>query len=189
MKPTFLSKLHTVLQPKNTKGQRINTEIHLLSDGESAEVVTNTGFRILISTSDVDAVVGRNWHVSKVGYAFSNPSKASKGCYMHRHLMGVPDGQLIDHINGNRLDNRRENLRICTFLGNAQNKGMADSNRSGFKGVYQHGGKGSFISRIHVNGVAKHLGSYKTAEEAHEVYCLAADMLHGEFANHGGRNV
>jgi hypothetical protein len=177
-------RLHTVAQPKNGKGQRLTTSIFLLDDGMTAEIVTKKGESILISAEDVDLVTGVNWHVSKNGYAKRNCPSA----YLHRILLGASSGQLVDHKNSDRLDCRRSNLRICGAAGNARNKSMHPSNRTGFKGVYLHSQIGKYVARICADRATRYLGCFDTAEEAHEVYCLAADMLHGEFANHGERN-
>lgn len=101
--------------------------------------------------------------------------------------MGIPlsDPRQVDHINGDGLDNRRENLRICTHAENTRNKRMLGANTSGFKGVSWHKGDRKFRAQITVNKRKIHLGNFDDAEMAHEMYCLAADMLHGEFANHG----
>jgi hypothetical protein len=93
--------------------------------------------------------------------------------YVHgRHPTGV-----VDHINGDRADNRIANLRECSRLENARNqRGRASS---GLKGAY-FGRR--WQSRIQVNGRTYYLGCFPTAEEAAKAYDEAARRLHGEFA-------
>ncbi|WP_326972775.1 HNH endonuclease [Burkholderia pseudomallei] len=91
----------------------------------------------------------------------------------------------VDHINNNRLDNRISNLREAGYSQNQWNKSFSSKNRSGLKGVYFRPEFGKWVSRIGYMGKKKHLGHYETREEAYEVYCLAADLLFGEFSNHG----
>lgn len=90
-----------------------------------------------------------------------------------------------DHINGDKLDNRRENLRIATDVQNKYNRGMQRNNKSGFKGVTWHLARKRWRATIGVNGKPIHLGVFNTAEEAYQAYCKAAKELHGEFANTG----
>ncbi|WP_310729675.1 HNH endonuclease [Burkholderia multivorans] len=107
--------------------------------------------------------------------------------YVHRiawamHYGKWPDA-LIDHKNLVKSANRIGNLRLASNASNSQNRRTRTDNKIGLKGVSEKHGR--FWSRIKVNGREKSLGFYDTAEEAHEVYCLAADMLHGRFSNHG----
>lgn len=93
--------------------------------------------------------------------------------------------ELTDHINEDKLDNRRANLRIATNAENLQNRGKYRTNTSGFKGVSWDRGRGKWRANIGVNGKYIHLGYFTTPEAAHEAYCAAALEMHGEFANTG----
>jgi hypothetical protein len=84
----------------------------------------------------------------------------------------------VDHINGNRRDNRRCNLREVTSAQNCQNRRAA--NQTGLKGVHPRGKK--FFACIRVEGKFTYLGIYPTAEEAARVYDEAAHRAFGEFA-------
>jgi hypothetical protein len=84
----------------------------------------------------------------------------------------------VDHINGNRIDNRIENLRGCTRSENMRNK--IGTSKTGFKGVYNNH-KG-FMATIKVNGKKIYLGTFKFAEEASGAYDKAAKQYFGEFA-------
>jgi len=92
---------------------------------------------------------------------------------------GVEPPKLIDHINGNRSDNRICNLREVTVSQNAQNtyKPHRDS-RTGKLGVTQSKETGSFLAHISVGGRTRHLGSFKTAEAAADAYQSAKSELH-----------
>lgn len=98
---------------------------------------------------------------------------------LHTFLTGWP---LVDHINGNGLDNRRANLRPATRSRNQQNRSLPSNNRSGFKGVSYARARSRWAAYIRVNGRAINLGRYLTAEEAARAYDAAARELHGEFA-------
>lgn len=89
----------------------------------------------------------------------------------------MPNG-VVDHINGIRTDNRIDNLRCVSQMENAQNTLTAlKSSKSGVRGVYKNR-VGSWIAQIRVNGVCKHLGSFKTLEEAKEAYMKAKKQFH-----------
>jgi hypothetical protein len=86
----------------------------------------------------------------------------------------------IDHINGNRADNRIVNLRLATPAENSRNRRRHQNNISGFKGVIRQRAK--WHAQIMVNGRWHRLGGFSTPEEAHAAYCEAAPKFHGEFA-------
>lgn len=74
----------------------------------------------------------------------------------------------IDHINRNKLDNRKSNLRICNRSINMQNRGVNKNNTSGYKGIYINK-SGKYVAHCQINKTRKSLGAYKTLEEALEV--------------------
>lgn len=88
-----------------------------------------------------------------------------------------PDDQ-IDHINGERSDNRFANLRMCTGVENVQNTGIYRNNKSGYPGVGFHKASGRWRARIDRGNRQKHLGLFDTAEEAFQAYLLAKRSEH-----------
>jgi len=111
------------------------------------------------------------------------PDGKSRKVYLHREIMGSPEGKEIDHKNRNKMDNRRENLRVCTSSQNHFNLTKFPSNKSGYKGVHFSKQNQNWVAQISCEGKVKHLGSFQTAEEASRAYNTAALQLHGEFAN------
>jgi len=98
------------------------------------------------------------------------------------HHGPIPDGLMLDHINGNPLDNRLENLRLATPIENARNSRMPKTSRSGLKGASWNAKRNAWESRIKTASAHKFLGYYATKEDAHEAYCRAAIEHHGNFA-------
>lgn len=94
----------------------------------------------------------------------------------------LKNGEFTDHVNGDKLDNRRGNLRIATRVENQQNRGKRVDNTSGVKGVSRHRASGKWQAEIQANGKQIYLGLFTTPKAAHEAYCKAAQELHGEFA-------
>lgn len=102
---------------------------------------------------------------------------------LHRVIIDAPDGMEVDHIDGNGLNNMRENLRLCTKTQNRCNSAMHADNTSGYKGVHVYPRDSSkFIASIQVNKKSFRLGIFNTAEDAARAYDKKAIEIHGEFA-------
>tara|TARA_B110000858_G_C17394385_1_gene289643 strand:+ start:97 stop:492 length:396 start_codon:yes stop_codon:yes gene_type:complete len=93
-----------------------------------------------------------------------------------------PKGFQIDHINGNRLDNRIENLRIATYAENQWNAKKRIDNKSGIKGISWHKASKSWRAQIKQNKILYHLGLFKSLEDAKDMIENKRAELHGEFA-------
>lgn len=140
----------------------------------------------LVDDEDFEALSRYHWFVSD-GYAIrSNYKDGDKyPCVgMHNQIMCPPVGKVVDHINGNGLDNRRANLRICTQAQNLCNKKLDKRNKTGYKGVYfqPEGSKNPYRAMIGYGHKLHYIGLYPTAEDAARAYNAAAVELHGEFA-------
>jgi hypothetical protein len=99
---------------------------------------------------------------------------------MHAVVAKTPKGFYTDHINHNTLDNRTNNLRVCTNSQNQMNQRKRADNTSGYRGVVKHGCK--WQAKIKLNGKWSHLGTYQEPEDAARAYDAAAKRLHGEYA-------
>lgn len=126
------------------------------------------------------------WYVYEASTGKKYTASGSKRKSIHRAVMGYPKGMVIDHINGNPLDNRKVNLRVCTHSENAMNKKTRADSRSGYKGVYMSPNGKNIQAYIRPPGMNKgrmSLGCYKTLEEAARAYDAKAKELFGEFAS------
>jgi len=98
------------------------------------------------------------------------------------YMTGSLPEALVDHINGDRADNRWANLRLATYSQNLANQKIKAANTSGFKGVSRIRASGRWLASIKVHGKSYNLGSFRTPEEAHQAYCRAAEKAFGEYA-------
>jgi hypothetical protein len=139
----------------------------------------------LVDDEDFAELSKVKWCVSHYGYATRNfPSKKGgrRILYMHRVILKAKMKEQCDHINMNGLDNRRENLRICTRSENKHNSQKYSNNTSGFKGVTLDKRCGRFVANIKVNSRRIYLGSFAEKSEAALAYNVAALKYHGDFA-------
>lgn len=123
----------------------------------------------------------RNKHVGTVG-DWRKGKRKDIAVLMHREIMNAPKGMDVDHINGDRLDNRRSNLRICTHAENRRNTKKPISNKSGYKGVSWCKRDSKWVTFITVNGKSRNLGRYINIIDAAKAYNDAAIKYFGEFA-------
>jgi hypothetical protein len=119
------------------------------------------------------------WHTA--GYAYGSMSKTRH--LLHRIVVNAKLGQHVDHINGNKLDCRKANLRICTVSQNQANRKISANNTSGYKGIVNHKrGPKCWQARITVDQKAISLGYYADPKDAARAYNEAAKKYFGEFA-------
>ena len=154
--------------------------------GDVAFVPLTKGYESIIDSADVSLVDCYNWFAlpinSTVYAARSDYSgKKMRMVYVHRTIMGEPDGLQVDHRDGGGLNNRRGNLRVATSSQNMRNRRISSSNTSGFKGVYLSKTIGKWCAQITISHKQKHLGTFTSPEEAHAAYCRASEQYHGEF--------
>lgn len=155
-------------------------------DGEITYIPLTQGKMAIIDTSKLDLVDGVNWYFlpySNTGYAGTRLTEEGKKklIRMHRVIVDAPNGQEVDHINGDGLDNRVENLRLVNRHQNQRNSKKRRDNSSGLKGVYFDKKSGKWRAKIRVNGYQKSLGLFLSKDDAYDAYCSASKKYHGKF--------
>lgn len=146
------------------------------------------GRRLLAKVDEGDAwlVQGRKWTFVKNGHCLYAASPCSDGStkavMMHRLLLSPREGEVVDHRNGDGLDNRRANLRVCTHANNLWNSRKHCKSSSSYKGVHWSNKQQRWIAKITVNGRRIYGASTKSEVEAAKVYDQMALRYFGEFA-------
>lgn len=102
---------------------------------------------------------------------------------MHREIMQAPAGMVVDHIDGNGLNNRRSNLRLCTRMQNSRNRRKNRDSTTEFKGVWRDKRTGRCYAQIRFKGKNLYVGVFDTAIEAARAYDRKALELFAEFAH------
>ncbi|MCF8566997.1 HNH endonuclease [Alicyclobacillus tolerans] len=143
------------------------------------------GFKFQIDDDDFEKIKGYHWNYNpRNGYIYTHVYRHGKKVtiYLHRLIMDTPTDMYTDHISGNKLDNRKSNLRICTQAQNLANQKRRINSSTGIKGVIFIKSRNKYQSRIAKNGTSHHLGYYHKPRFARLAYELGAKYLQGEYA-------
>ncbi len=136
------------------------------------------GLSALVDEEDIELLSRYKWHAAKGACGLIYAVTRMR---MHRLVIDAPGGYFVDHINGNPLDNRKENLRLCTNAQNQQNTGSRGGS-SRFKGVSFNQRLGRWMAHFSVLGQAYYCGYWDTEEEAARAVDRRRKEVCGEFA-------
>jgi hypothetical protein len=141
--------------------------------------LAKSNLKAIVDDEDFLKVSDRVWCFGSHGYASAHDkeawkSKRKSSVLMHRFITDCPKGFQIDHINGNKLDNRRENLRIVTTKENQRNLHKTRNNKRNLYGLFQNSG-GSWYARITHDGMVSKCGPFETELEAAKFYNYLAE--------------
>lgn len=159
--------------------------------GGVKRIPLNRGLSSLVEEEDFNKVslLGK-WGCMK-GNKYAGKRVGGKIIYMHRFIMDCPLNMEVDHINGDGLDNRKSNLRICTSQQNRYNHKLMSTNKSGYNGVYFHKGMKKWETSISVKDKTIHLGFFINIEDAAKAHDKYVKKYRGKFARmniKGGQN-
>lgn len=137
----------------------------------------------IVDEADFEWLNQWKWSYSSSGYAYRHQYGMGRiiTIRMHRLIMSTPDKMETDHINGNKLDNRRANLRICTKSKNNMNR-KSTVGSSKYKGVCWDKNKCKWLTRIKINGKQIFVGRFANESEAAKAYNEMAKKLFKDFA-------
>jgi hypothetical protein len=151
------------------------------------EIILTRGYVALVDAADYEFLNQWTWMAveDRCGLVYARRSLAVRGennrvVWMHRQITGCPEGWSVDHANGNGLDNRKENLRVCTLSLNNVNI-IRKRRVAPYRGIRPLV-SGSWQVRLRVDGRNKSFESYKDPVEAAKRYDELALQIHGEFA-------
>jgi hypothetical protein len=149
-----------------------------------AEIPLTKGRVAIVDDDMYDYLNQWKWFYHVNGYALRTYKEngKSKKERMHRAVINAPSGYDVDHINGNKLDNRKSNLRVATRSQNNYNKSVQSNSTSGFKGVSWSTQKNKWRARIHVDKQEINLGFFEYTIDAVMAYNEAAMKYHQSFA-------
>lgn len=143
------------------------------------------GMTTTVDNQDYEKVVQwKDWYVlggrvARKSARIGTPGR--KTVYMHRLIMSPKDGMVVDHIDGNALNNQRSNMRVCTSHQNKMNRHKVRGS-SKYKGACWDKSRNKWLSQITSKGKRMFLGYFDNEEDAAIVYDVAAQLFHGEYA-------
>lgn len=141
------------------------------------------GRTAVIDRVDATLIAGFTWRLMGEGYV--SAQRGRMVIYMHRLIAGAGPDEVVDHINGDRLDNRSANLRIATPSQNSANRGP-DRRRLGtssrHKGVSWSKRRSKWRAYVHHEGRTRYVGEFADEDDAARAYNVAAAAIWGEFA-------
>ncbi|QDX93603.1 hypothetical protein EEL30_15635 [Brevibacillus laterosporus] len=157
------------------------------SDYLAREIPLTKGEVAIVDDLDYELLSRYKWHYVSSGYAgrsiHHRDTIARSFVLMHRKIVGAPVGKVVDHINGNKLDNRRSNLRIVDQTKNQANRQQLNrNNKSGFRGVSWSKAAGKWESSVMFLGKKIYLGIYESPVDAAVAYNTKASELFGDCA-------
>ena len=167
-----------------------------LSFFDTIEIPLTKGYITVVDALDAD-LAEHKWCVSSRRYATLSVllrGKRTLTC-IHNAILervigrALLKGEEVDHIDGDRLNNRRNNLRLATHAQNMANRKLQKNNKSNFRGVSFHKGSQKWRAEIQKEGTKTNLGYFNTPEEAYAAYLEASNRLFGEFARNDNKEV
>ncbi len=152
-----------------------------------SSIVLSSGEKCLVDREDLERVNRYTWrleHFNRKSYARCTMRTNGKNtkARLHRFILGAKAGDVVDHINGDTLDNRKSNLRYCTLSESAKNRVKNKTSKNKYKGVRKEPNCSRWCAFISINSKKTYLGIFKTEEAAAKAYNIAAKNNYKQFA-------
>jgi hypothetical protein len=127
---------------------------------------------VLIDLEDSVLFESRTWRINDYGYVYSSKTRIGhkKQIFLHRFILGYSGELLVDHINRNKLDNRKSNLRLVTATQNVANSVKQNNCSSKYKGVAWRKDRKKWHAQILINNKHVHIGYFNDETEAAKAY-------------------
>ena len=163
---------------KSALCEKCGPDYHFEINGDTAQGTLPDGTKFLIDTEDVPWVSKKYWHMGKGNYIIGENAER-----FHRSILGITDSKIfVDHINRDRLDCRKKNLRAVTPRENSYNHSKVSSNRTGYIGVYYSTHSRTYEVKVGYNGKRIYLGSSNdNLQKLAQMYNVAATFLFGDY--------
>lgn len=145
--------------------------------GEYGIGYTSDGAKFYFDLEDYDIIKNFCWYINNHGYI----KNSENNMYLHRLVTKAKDGESVDHIHHDKLDNRKSQLRIVTNSQNQMNKDKPNNNSSGYKGISWHKNCKKWIAQIGLNGKLIYLGIFDDIEDAKQARRDAEIKYFGEY--------
>jgi len=155
------------------------------------EILLSQGKSATVDDDDYKSLIKHKWYAARyynlyyaVRTVWDNGNGRRGFILMHREILGLApgDGKIVDHMNRNSLDNRRNNLRLVTHSANMYNSKMQTNNTSGYRGICWHKTQKKWNVQIRVHGTRKYCGCFTEITEAISAYNTAAIEYWGKDA-------
>lgn len=150
-------------------------------DGEYGIGYDCNGVEFYFNLEDFDKIKDYCWRKNHLGYIVA-PNQDNERILMHRLIINCPNTMVVDHINHNKSDNRKNNLRICTNQQNSFNRKSSPNNTSGVIGVFWNKTRHKWVAHITINNKKISLGYYKNINDAITARLKAEQKYFGEYA-------
>ena len=177
-------RIRTISSMKYKKGERCDAcppDYKFTINGDTAVGHLADGTELMIDTEDISLVEKHHWYINGNGYMFRRDAKTREPFRINRVILGLTsdDDRVVDHLNHNKLDNRKCNMRIVTQSENCMNNIQRCSNTSGYTGVRISENGNTFTAQIEQSGICYELLKTHSIEDAALAYNIAADYLFG----------
>lgn len=170
---------------RNGKGNKRYNKCQFTN--ECVVMYTTGGEPFFVDKEDYERIKSTCWVVNNKGYL--SGIRDGKSVLLHRVITDCPNGMVVDHINHDKMDNRKLNLRIVTQHQNSLNHDVRCDNKSGNTGVNYVEASGKWLSRITIDSEIINLGTFDSYEDAVKIRKIAEDKYFGEFSYDNSQKV